>query len=894
MTGAGGELVDAVLGMDVAQTAAALLAVTSWLVHAARGTTLPRQACFALAGWAGVSGLALLVGSVPGRDTAPLIWLFGIVGTGLALLGAGLCAPIVVLDGAVAGLAAEAALISTCLVAIVWGLVGPPTAAPETVLPLAMTMVAIGVAGMILRGLVAAPSALVDTRYRHLLVAAAASTLAFAAAHAARTMAAVGLHVPWVAPGVAAIVGLLCSAAVPWVGLARPQRARASSFADRTAPYVLVAAAVTAQAVGAARSSLGALNLGLVALVIGSLLVVQALALRENSRLSSALEYSRARLAALVENAGDVILGLDGRGRVVTANAAALVLLHRSPDLLVGADVAEVAVLEERQRVRDAVAEVVRGRAASARAELTLAPPATGTVELRLRGVPGGAVANLSDVTESVRLRERLARMARYDQMTGLANRMHLEEKLRLWLDGGHTVSVLYLDLDGFKAVNDRFGHLTGDAVLVEAARRLTGGVGAIEASRTVVARIGGDEFVVALLDTALPAAMAGADRLVVALRPSFPVADRMLRIGVSIGVAATDDGARTGPGAQGAADLLHRADIAMFAAKQSGQSQVARWEAALEERALRKVDIAIGLRRALDTGRLALAYQPIVRLADGVIVGAEALIRLDTTDEATPHTAPDESPGALAGLAELVSPAELVEVAEGTGEIDELGRWVLVEATHQAYLWQQLGRDVRVNVNMSVRQLSDPGFVEAVRGALTRARLAPDRLVIEITEGQMLGEGDLANSTIRRLRADGVQLAIDDFGSGYSSLSYLRRMPVRTVKVDRTLLDGVGSDPRATTLIRAVIGAARGLGLLVVCEGIENLAMARLLRDLGAWAGQGFALHAAMSPSALLDVLEAPPISLADPPGRPPRRRRTTLTQPVGISHHETAASRD
>jgi len=267
-----------------------------------------------------------------------------------------------------------------------------------------------------------------------------------------------------------------------------------------------------------------------------------------------------------------------------------------------------------------------------------------------------------------------------------------------------------------------------------------------------VVARIGGDEFVVALLGTPLSAAMAGADRLVVAMRPNFPVADRTLRIGVSIGVAATDDGARTGPGAQGAADLLHRADIAMFAAKQSGQSQVARWEAALEERALRKVDIAIGLRRALDTGRLALAYQPIVRLADGVIVGAEALIRLDALDEAARDTAPDESPGALAGLADLVSPAELVEVAEGTGEIDELGRWVLVEATHQAYLWQQMGRDVRVNVNMSVRQLSDPGFVEAVRSALGRARLAPDRLVIEITEGQMLGEGDLANNTIRRL----------------------------------------------------------------------------------------------------------------------------------------------
>ncbi|MFZ0160595.1 MAG: bifunctional diguanylate cyclase/phosphodiesterase, partial [Kineosporiaceae bacterium] len=511
-----------------------------------------------------------------------------------------------------------------------------------------------------------------------------------------------------------------------------------------------------------------------------------------------------------------------------------------------------------------------------------LAPPATGTAELRLRAVPGGAAAILADVTDAVDLRARLAAVARYDQMTGLANRAHLIDEVSGWLDHDRPVGVLYLDLEGLKAVNDRFGHAAGDQVLVEVAGRLqmccsTFGPAAMPDGAALVARVGGDEFVVAVRGARLETAMTAAEEFLAALRPSFEIAGRAVRIGASIGVSATDDGSRiesagaVGAGAVAAAALLHRADIAVFAAKQAGRSGVRRWDEPLEERARRKVDIAIGLRDALETGRLDLAYQPIVRLSDGAIVGVEALIRLPAQ-------------GSLASLAGLVTPAELVEVAEGTGEIDELGRWVLAEATHQASLWQRMEREVRVNVNMSVRQLSDPGFVEAVRAALAAARLAPDRLVIEITEGQLLGEGDRANDTIRRLRSDGVLLAIDDFGSGYSSLSYLRRMPVKTVKIDRTLLAGVGSDPRATTLVRAVIGAARGLGLQVVCEGIENLAMARLLRDLGAWAGQGFALYGAMSSTDLLDVLDGPEVDLS----------AATRATRARVSHRETGSGSD
>jgi len=498
------------------------------------------------------------------------------------------------------------------------------------------------------------------------------------------------------------------------------------------------------------------------------------------------------------------------------------------------------------------VDDVVSGRQDSARVELTLQAPATGTVELRLRAVPGGAVANLSDVTDAVRLRERLARLARQDQLTGLANRWTLESELAAWLADGRRVAVLFVDLDGFKGLNDRFGHLAGDLVLTTVAERLSSVLRAGNGTRPLVARFGGDEFVLALPDAGVVEATEVAQRVLDALRPTFPIADRTVQIGASVGISATDD-AVDGPSSETdrAPDVLHRADVAMFAAKQAGAGHLQIWTPEVEERAVRRVDIAIGLRGALDTGRLALAYQPIVRLSDGVIVGAEALIRL------APAGVAAMTPGALAGLANLVTPAELVEVAEDTGAIDELGRWVLSEATHQAALWRAMSRDVHVNVNMSVRQLSDPSFVDTVHAALMAARLPADRLTVEITEGQLLILGSPAELTVRRLRDLGVRLVIDDFGAGYSSLGYLTRLPVSGVKIDKSLLEQVDVDRRARLVLRAVIGLVTGLGLTVVCEGIETPAMARLVRDLGAQTGQGFGFYGALAPEDMRRVLD-------------------------------------
>jgi EAL domain-containing protein (putative c-di-GMP-specific phosphodiesterase class I) len=350
------------------------------------------------------------------------------------------------------------------------------------------------------------------------------------------------------------------------------------------------------------------------------------------------------------------------------------------------------------------------------------------------------------------------------------------------------------------------------------------------------------------------------------AISPPFVIGDRTVQLGVSVGLAGS--GLAHGPeelivrpGEAGAGELVQRADLAMYAAKGSGRAQVATWKPELEERARRRVDIAIGLRSALDNNRLAVAYQPIVRLSDGVVIGAEALLRLP----------PGIDPAALApGLDALVSPAELVAVAEDNGTILEMGEWVLTQAAQQAADWAANGWQASVSVNMSVQQLVSPHFVDSVRTVLRSYQLPPERLVLELTESQLLGHTGPALQALERLRGFGVRLAIDDFGTGYSSLSYLRHMPVQLVKLDRTLLDDVGVDPRATALARSVVAMAGELGLLVVAEGMEEMASVRLLRDLGAYAGQGFALSPGLPAEQMARILAGPPMDLSAEPDDP------------------------
>ena len=852
--------------------AAAALAGWSWLSAVRSGSPFDRRDAIALTAWAVLSAggrlcawLAEVTG--PGAAVSPpgSAHGFGLVADLLLLAGsccalAGAAGILRRLTAALGGLGAhltEAALVAASVVTLAWVFTGAAMRPPiGTLLDVAPAVVDLAVSALVLQVPMLVHQAVSVRRHRRRLMVCAAAVFLVTAGDSIVALHAVGQPIPVELSPVLVAAGYGIAAVVPRIG-ELPPAPSIPPHGLRVLPYVLVGSAVGAVCIQALAGETGMMAVLLVTSVVLSMTALQAFALRQNDQLLIGLRSSRQRLDALVENTSDLIVRLDANGRILAANAAAVRLLHRTPASLLGRSFDDLARAEDRRQVREAVLDVTRGKQESAQVELRLSSPATGTAQLRLRQLDGGAVANLNDVTESVELRQRLERMARYDQMTGLVNRAHLLEVVGSWLtEPEPDVVVLYADLDGFKAVNDRFGHGAGDRVLTEVAGRFEALAGALDARRAIVGRVGGDEFVMGLEGIRPDAARGATQRVVEAISPSFMISDRTIQLGVSVGLAGAGPahGYSAPSGSAGAAELVHRADLAMYDAKMSRQTQVGQWDPELEERIRRRVDIAIGLRGALDTGRLAVAYQPVVRLTDGVVVGAEALLRLPLGVE----------PALLApGLDALVSPAELVAVAEDTGTITEMGEWVLTQAAQQAAAWLQAGYQMSMNVNMSVQQLVQPNFVDSVTAILRGTELPPARLVLELTESQLAGQVGPSMQALERLRAAGVRLAIDDFGTGYSSLSYLRRMPVQLVKIDRTLLDDVGTDPRATALVRSVVSMARDLGLLVVAEGMEDMESVRLLRDLGAYAGQGYALSPALPPENMTEVLAGPNIDI-------------------------------
>jgi diguanylate cyclase (GGDEF)-like protein/PAS domain S-box-containing protein len=839
----------------MALVTAATLATASWALAARARRPFPRHPAAAIAGWAAVSAAARLVRLADAPAATMVADALLVVASVLVLSGVTGAVRHVVPSGHTGAVLAEAGLVATSLITLTWVLVDAEAApGPDRLVGLLPAVAELTALALVLRLPAAVPGLL--TRSPHKIAVSCAAIALMFAGDTAEGLRTLGADVPAGTSAVLAIAGYLCAALVPPLIRSVRQVPQDPPQWLRILPYLLVTSAVAAVCVQALTRGTGPVPVVLVGVVAACLVVLQAVGLRENARLLADLESSRQRLSALVENTSDLIVRLDENGRVVAANAAAVRLLHRTPSSLTGRSFEGVARPDDRREVRDAVLAVTRGQEMSAQVELGLAAPATGTAQLRLRAVPGGAVANLNDVTDAVELRRRLERLARYDQMTGLLNRAHLLEVVGSWLAAPELpVAVLYADLDGFKAVNDRFGHGAGDRVLIDVASRFEAIARGLSQRRVVLSRVGGDEFVIGLEGAGPADARAAAERVAEAVAPSFRLGGRTVQLGVSIGVAGVGHGYRGEPlpaGEQGAAELVHRADLAMYEAKSGGRARVGDWSPALEARARRRVDIAIGLRGALDAGRLALAYQPIVRLSDGIVVGVEALLRLPAPVDA-----------GMPGLDALVSPAELVAVAEDTGAITEVGEWVLAQAVQQAADWAADGAEISVTVNMSVQQLVSPLFVESVTAAVRGCGLPPERLVLELTESQVAGQPGPAVHALERLRAAGVRLAIDDFGTGYSSLSYLRHLPVHVVKIDRSLLDGIGSDPRAAGLVRSVVVMSRDLGLSVVVEGLEDLATARIVRELGADAGQGYALSPALPPEDVSALLAAEPLDV-------------------------------
>jgi diguanylate cyclase (GGDEF)-like protein/PAS domain S-box-containing protein len=441
------------------------------------------------------------------------------------------------------------------------------------------------------------------------------------------------------------------------------------------------------------------------------------------------------------------------------------------------------------------------------------------------QGPPYPVVLSFNDVSERRAAAAALWHEARHDSLTGLANRAHVLDRLTEALADaaatGEPVAVVFLDLDHFKVVNDSLGHGTGDEVLRAVASRLE------DTSRRgdVVARLGGDEFVVVARGTDGEAADRLATRIRAAVGKPVTVADRRIVVHASAGIALSD-----GSGELTAEDMLRDADVAMYQAKAHGRDKHELFDATLRARALRRLQLEEDLRAALRSDDLWLAFQPVVSLAgeERRAIGVEALMRWIHPTYGS------------------ISPVEFIPIAEESGQIVELGRRALELACRQTARWRadhpQLA-DLHVAVNLSARQLADPGLLSTVAVELEAAGLPADALWLEITETMLMEDVDAAVAALRALRNLGVHLSIDDFGTGYSSLAYLTRFPVDALKIDRSFVENMGRDAEDEVVVTSVIALAHTLRLAVVAEGVETPAQLAMLTAFGCDAAQGFHL---------------------------------------------------
>ncbi len=445
----------------------------------------------------------------------------------------------------------------------------------------------------------------------------------------------------------------------------------------------------------------------------------------------------------------------------------------------------------------------------------------------------------MNDVTEAKNYEEQLAHQANFDTLTGLANRNLLQDRLHQAIlnarrDGG-TIAIAFLDLDNFKLVNDSFGHKVGDEMLQQIAARLKS---CMRESDTV-SRIGGDEFVLVLRNKKGEAAAHESDitptlrKLLAAVSAPMTLGTRPVRAACSIGISIFPQDGNDGD------TLLRNADAAMYRAKESGRNRFQFFTADVHERVRTRVELESSLRLALEREQFELHYQPQVNLKTGAIVGAEALLRWRHPDKG------------------LIGPAGFIGVAEETGLIVPIGTWVLETACAQNKAWQDAGLPpIAVSVNMSALQCAQEGVDAVVRRALESSGLEPRHLEIEITESVSMANPEQSVPLMRRLKDTGVALSIDDFGTGFSNLSYLRRFPVDRLKIDLSFVREIATDPGSLAISEAIITMAHSLSLQVVAEGVETREQLALLASRNCDSIQGFYFSAAVTKEAFAQLL--------------------------------------
>lgn len=565
----------------------------------------------------------------------------------------------------------------------------------------------------------------------------------------------------------------------------------------------------------------------------GALALVPAPVAGESAAADSSLpKLDNEKLARLIDVSAAFVARVDARGRLLATNPSTATLFGYPAAYLAQVRMGDLVMP---QHTRDL--EYLFGQALLTRERQTgtlqfaRADAECIWLDLAIQAEDDGVTAEFEvfgyDVTTWMTTERKLLEAARRDPLTGMGNRTHLHEWLTQSIEhaaaSGKSFAVVLLDLDGFKRINDSLGHDMGDELLCAVSKRLQAQL----RQDDMVARLGGDEFVLVArdVDNVIDAKRIAA-RIVTSLQSPFPIAGHQLHVTTSLGVALyPHDG-------QEESQLLKRADLAMYRAKERGKNQFALYSQDLEKAEAEAFALELSMFEGIKHGEFELHYQPIVNARTREVRAAEALMRWNRASGQVP-------------------PAAFIPLAEDNGLINLLGGWALRTACAQVAQWDRMGMELSyVTVNVSPVQFHNPLFPQTVMSAVTDSGLAPHRLVLEITEGALMKYPDQAATVLSELRAFGVRFAIDDFGTGYSNLAHLRRFPLSALKIDRSFVSDMPTSNHDRAIVTAVLSLAKELGLSVVAEGVELESQRELLVERGCEYTQGWLFAKALSPS--------------------------------------------
>jgi diguanylate cyclase (GGDEF)-like protein/PAS domain S-box-containing protein len=580
------------------------------------------------------------------------------------------------------------------------------------------------------------------------------------------------------------------------------------------------------------------------------LLAAQAGRALENVALAEGLRSSEARFRALVQGSSDLITVVDPDTTIRYQSPPDRILGY-SANAMLGLELADMVHPEDAARLRALCTDLASYPGSFMTAEFRAGRSDGSWVHLETTGRNllddpnvAGIVLSTRDVTERKALEDQLRHRAFHDPLTNLANRALFKDRVGHALTRTHRrhdrVAVLFLDLDSFKNVNDSLGHAAGDQLLMAVAHRLGNHLRRAD----TIGRLGGDEFAILLEDvTGARSATHVADGILNVLHAPFTIAGKEVFVNASIGIALSTL-------VDGADDLLRNADVAMYQAKAGGKGRYCVFESSMHTAAVERLELEADLQRAIDRDELVLDYQPIVDLTTRRLVGVEALVRWDHPERG------------------LLPPDTFIPLAEESGLILAVGRWVLLQACRTVASWQDVAPGLTVSVNLSARHFLHASLIDDVASALRESGLENGLLTVEITESVLMRDSDAVLSKLFELKRLGIRLALDDFGTGYSSLGYLRRFPIDVLKVDKTFVEGIARGVEESAVARAIIKLGRTLRIATVAEGVESAEQVDRLNALHCDQAQGFwfsrPLHVEQVRELLVHREEALPLAVA------------------------------